>query len=52
MHPKGKGIMINDKEKETLYVDEPKGDKPTNSGSNNKRIKGQFGAARPAPRHA
>jgi hypothetical protein len=28
MNPKGKGIVINDKEKkkETLYVDEPKGD--------------------------
>jgi hypothetical protein len=31
MDPKGKRTMINDKEKEndTLYVDEPKGDKPT-----------------------
>jgi hypothetical protein len=29
MDPKGKGMVINDKEKETLYVDEPKGDKPT-----------------------
>jgi hypothetical protein len=37
MDPKGKGMVINDKEKETLYVDEPKGDKPTNSGSNNKK---------------
>jgi hypothetical protein len=37
MDPKGKGMVINDKEKETLYVDEPKGDKPTDSGSNNKR---------------
>jgi hypothetical protein len=27
MDPKGKGMVINDKEKETLYVDEPKGDK-------------------------
>jgi hypothetical protein len=26
MDPKSKG-MVNDKEKETLYVDEPKGDK-------------------------
>jgi hypothetical protein len=34
----GKGIVINDKEKEKeiLYVDEPKGEKPTDSGSNNK----------------
>jgi hypothetical protein len=43
MDPKGKGIVINDKEKEkdTMYVDEPKGDKPTNSGSNNKRKDGK-----------
>jgi hypothetical protein len=41
MDPKGKGNMINDKEKETLYVDEPKGDKPTNSGSNKKRKDGK-----------
>jgi uncharacterized protein with gpF-like domain len=43
MDPKGKGIMINDKEKEkeTLYVDEKKGDKPTESGSNNKRKDGK-----------
>jgi hypothetical protein len=31
MDPKGKGMVINDKEKETLY--EPKDDKPTDSGS-------------------
>jgi hypothetical protein len=37
MDPKGKGIVINDKEKQTFNVDEPKGDKPTDSGSNNKR---------------
>jgi hypothetical protein len=37
MDPKGKGIMINDKEKEILNVDNPKGDKITDSGSNNKR---------------
>jgi hypothetical protein len=43
MDPKGKGMVINDKEKEneTLYVDEPKGDKPTDSGSNNKRKDGK-----------
>jgi hypothetical protein len=41
MDPKGKGIMINDKEKETLYVDEPKGNKPTDSDSNNKRKDGK-----------
>jgi hypothetical protein len=41
MDAKGKGMVINDKEKETLYVDEPKGDKPTDSGSNNKRKDGK-----------
>jgi hypothetical protein len=41
MDPKGKGVVINDKEKETLYVDEPKGDKSTDSGSNNKRKDGK-----------
>jgi hypothetical protein len=39
MDPKGTGMVINDKE-ETLYVDEPKGDKPTDSGSNNKKKDG------------
>jgi hypothetical protein len=34
-------MVINDKEKETLYVDGPKGDKPTNSGSNNKKKDGK-----------
>jgi hypothetical protein len=41
MDPKGKGIVVNDKEKETLNIDEPKGDKPTDSGSNNKRKDGK-----------
>jgi hypothetical protein len=41
MDPKGKGLVINDKEKETLYVDEPKGDKPTDSGSNNNKKDGK-----------
>jgi hypothetical protein len=38
MDPKGKGMVINDKEneKETLYVD-----KPTDLGSNNKRKDGK-----------
>jgi hypothetical protein len=35
MDHKGKRIVINNKE--TLNIDEPKGDKPTDSGSNNKR---------------
>jgi hypothetical protein len=41
MDPKGKGMVINNKEKETLYVDEPKGDKPIDSGSNNKKKDGK-----------
>jgi hypothetical protein len=41
MDPKGKGIVINDNEKEILNVDEPKGDKITDSGSNNKRKDGK-----------
>jgi hypothetical protein len=38
MDPKGKGMVINDKEKETLY--EPKDDKPTDSGSSHKKRDG------------
>jgi hypothetical protein len=41
MDPKGKKMVINEKENETLYVDEPTGDKPTDSGSNNKRKDGK-----------
>jgi hypothetical protein len=41
MDPKGKRMVINDEEKETLNIDEPKGDKPTNSGSYNKRNDGK-----------
>jgi hypothetical protein len=41
MDPKGNGMVINDKEKETLYVDEPKGDKPTDSGSSHKTRDGK-----------
>jgi hypothetical protein len=36
MDPKGKGMVINDKEKETLY-----GDKPTDSGSSHKKRDGK-----------
>jgi hypothetical protein len=36
MDPNGKGIVIDDKEKETINNNEPKGDKPIDSGSNNK----------------
>jgi hypothetical protein len=41
MDLKDKGMVINDKEKETLYVDETKGDKPTDSSSNNKNKEGK-----------
>jgi hypothetical protein len=43
MDPKGQGTVINDKEKEkeTLYVDELKGDKPIDSSSNNNRKDGK-----------
>jgi hypothetical protein len=41
MDPKGKGMVINDKEKENLYVDEPKGDKPTDSGLSHKKKDGK-----------
>jgi hypothetical protein len=40
MDPKGKGIVINDKEKES-FVNEPKDDKPTNSGSSHKKKDGK-----------
>jgi hypothetical protein len=35
MDPKGKGIVMNDKEKES-FVNKPKDDKPTDSGSGHK----------------
>jgi hypothetical protein len=41
MNPKGKGMVINDKEKETLYIDEPKGDKPTDLGLSHKKRDGK-----------
>jgi hypothetical protein len=40
MDPKGKGIVINDKENES-FVNEPKDDKPTDSGSGHKRKDGK-----------
>ena len=40
MDPKGKGIVINDKEKES-FVNELKDDKPTDSGSGYKRKDGK-----------
>jgi hypothetical protein len=41
MDSKGKGMVINDKKKETLYVNEPKDDKPTDSGSSHKKMDGK-----------
>jgi hypothetical protein len=34
--PKGKGMVVNDKEKESLF-NEPRDDKPTDSGSSHKK---------------
>jgi hypothetical protein len=36
MDPKGKGMVVNDKEKESLF-NEPRDDKPTDSGSSQKK---------------
>jgi hypothetical protein len=38
MDPKGKGMVVNDKEES--FVNDPKDDKPTNSGSSHKRKDG------------
>jgi hypothetical protein len=40
MDPKGKGMVVNDKEKESLF-NEPRDDKPTNSGSSHKKKDGK-----------
>jgi hypothetical protein len=40
MDPKGKGMMVNDKEKESLF-NEPRDDKPTDSGSSHKKRDGK-----------
>jgi hypothetical protein len=40
MDPKGKGMVINDKEKESL-VNEPREDKPTDSGPSHKKKDGK-----------
>jgi hypothetical protein len=40
MDPKGKGMVINDKEKESLF-NKPKDDKPTDSGSSHKKKDGK-----------
>jgi hypothetical protein len=40
MDPKGKGLVVNDKEKES-FLNEPRDDKPTNSGSSHKKKDGK-----------
>jgi hypothetical protein len=40
MDPKGKGMVINDKEKDTL-LNEPREDKPTDSGLSHKKRDGK-----------
>jgi hypothetical protein len=40
MDPKGKGMVVNDKEKESLF-NEPRDDKPTDSGSSHKNRDGK-----------
>jgi hypothetical protein len=40
MDPKGKGMVINDKDKESLF-NEPRDDKPTDSGSSHKKRDGK-----------
>jgi hypothetical protein len=40
MDPKGKGIVVNDKEKESIF-NEPRDDKPTDSGSSHKKKDGK-----------
>jgi hypothetical protein len=39
MDPKGKGMVVNDKEKESIF-NEPRDDKPTDSGSSHKKKDG------------
>jgi hypothetical protein len=36
MDPKGKGMVVNDKEKESIF-NEPRDEKPTDSGSSHKK---------------
>jgi hypothetical protein len=40
MDPKGKGMVVNDKEKEFVF-NEPRDDKPTDSGSSHKKRDGK-----------
>jgi hypothetical protein len=40
MDPKGKGMVVNDKEKESIF-NEPRDDKATDSGSSQKKKDGK-----------
>jgi hypothetical protein len=40
MDPKGKGMVVNDKEKES-FLNEPRDNKPTDSGSSHKKRDGK-----------
>jgi hypothetical protein len=40
MDPKGKGMLVNDKENESIF-NEPRDDKPTDSGSSHKKRDGK-----------
>jgi hypothetical protein len=40
MDPKGKGMVVNNKEKES-FLNEPRDDKPTDSGSSQKKREGK-----------
>jgi hypothetical protein len=40
MNPKGKGMVVNDKEKESVF-NEPRDDKPTDSSSSHKKKDGK-----------
>jgi hypothetical protein len=40
MDPKGKGMVVNDKEKKS-FLNEPRDDKPTDSGSSHKKRDGK-----------
>jgi hypothetical protein len=40
MYPKGKGMVVNDKEKESI-LNEPRDDKPTDSGSSQNKREGK-----------
>jgi hypothetical protein len=45
MDPKGKGMVVNDKEKESIF-NEPRDDKPVDLGSSHKKKDGVGGMLR------